>query len=132
VLSEERVHRVSAAHPHRGEHVGPFGRQGRTARTRRAATAGALRMGRTFGAALTARRAVGAADAVTLIWGIVLIGALGVVGLRWPRGLPYPLGVLFLWVSASWTIQAIRLWPLRRQQRVATQPRKAAAGEDAA
>ena len=73
-------------------------------------------MGRTFGAALTARRAVGAAEAVTLIWGIVLIAALGAVGLQWPRGLAYPLGVLFLWIAVSWTIQAIRLWPLRRRQ----------------
>jgi len=132
VLSEERVRRVSES-PHRPiEHANPFGRQGRTARTRRAATAGALRMGRTFGAALTARRAVGAAEAVSLIWGIVLVAALGIIGLQWPRGLAYPLGVLFLWIAASWTIQAIRLWPLRRQQRTTTDRPKASAGEDAA
>jgi len=133
VLTDERVQRVPAPSPPRStERANPFGRQGRSARTRRAATAGALRMGRTFGAALTARRAVGAAEAVTLIWGIVLIAALGAVGLQWPRGLAYPLGVLFLWIAVSWTIQAIRLWPLRRRQQAPEAAPKRPAGVDAA
>jgi cardiolipin synthase len=132
VLSDERVQRVSPSSPASSARTPPWGRQGRTARTRRAATAGALRMGRTFGAALTARRAVGAAEAVTLVWGIALIASLGVVGLKWPRALAYPLGVLFLWISASWSIQAIKLWPLRRQQRAETQTRKRTTREDAA
>jgi cardiolipin synthase len=122
VLSDERVQRVSPSSPASSARTPPWGRQGRTARTRRAATAGALRMGRTFGAALTARRAVG----------IALIASLGVVGLKWPRALAYPLGVLFLWISASWSIQAIKLWPLRRQQRAETQTRKRTTREDAA
>jgi cardiolipin synthase len=81
----------------------------RTGRTRRAAAAGAIRIGRTFGAALTARRALGAAEAGSLIWGVVLMAALGVVGLKWPKGLAYPFGVFFLWVAASWLVQAIKL-----------------------
>ena len=133
VLSDARVQRVAAvSSPRSPERANPFGRQGRSARTRRAATAGALRMGRTFGAALTARRAVGAAEAVTLIWGIVLIGALGAVGLQWPRALAYPLGVLFVWIAASWTIQAVRLWPLRRRDHAPIEAPKRSAGEDAA
>jgi cardiolipin synthase len=95
---------------------------GRVSRTRRAATAGALRIGRTFGAALTSRRALGAAEAGTLLWGIVLLTALGVVGVRWPKGLAYPLGVFCLWIAASWAIQAARLFA-RRTRMPATQSR---------
>jgi cardiolipin synthase A/B len=97
----------------------------RTGRTRRAATAGALRAGRTFGAALTARRALGAAEAVTLLWGTLLIGGLGFVGLKWPRALAYPLGVFLLWVAAAMVIQAVRLWRQRsRAAARATEERK--------
>ena len=88
-------------------------RRGRTGRTRRAAAAGAIRIGRTFGAALTRRRALGAAEAGSLLWGVVLLGVLGFIGLKWPRALAYPLGVLFLWIAVSWLIQGIKLWPWR-------------------
>ena len=101
-------------------------------RTRRAAAAGALRMGRTFGAAITARRALGAAEAATLIWGIVFVAALGFVGLKWPRGLAYPLGVLLVWLAVSWSLQAIKLWPLRRQQPTTKRDPVTPAREDAA
>jgi cardiolipin synthase A/B len=81
----------------------------RTGRARRAAAAGAIRIGSTFGAALTARRSLGAAEAGSLIWGLVLLGILGAVGLKWPKSLAYPFGVFFLWVAVSWVIQAARL-----------------------
>jgi cardiolipin synthase A/B len=87
----------------------------RTGGTRRAAAAGAIRLGRTFGAALTARRALGAAEAGSLIWGVILLGALGFVGLKWPKGLAYPFGVLFLWIAISWGIQAVKLMRKRRR-----------------
>jgi cardiolipin synthase len=97
----------------------------RTGRTRRAAKAGALRAGRTFGAALTARRALGAAEAVTLLWGALLIGGLGFVGLKWPKALAYPLGVFLLWVAVAMVIQAVRLWRRRsRAAAAATEERK--------
>ena len=135
VLSDERVRRLAdspTAAKDRTPRWARQGRLGRSERTRRAATAGALRIGRTFGAALTARRSVGAAEAVTLVWGIALVVALGIVGLKWPRALAYPLGVLLLWIGASWSIQAIRLWPLRRQARRASEAPKRSAREDAA
>jgi cardiolipin synthase len=97
---------------------------------RRAATAGALRMGRTFGAALTARRALGAAEAATLLWGVVLLGALGIVGLKWPKGLAYPLGVLFLWIAAGWVVQAMKLW--KHREKGAPETAKTPARQDAA
>jgi cardiolipin synthase len=102
----------------------------RTGRTRRAAAAGAIRMGRTFGAALTARRALGAAEAGSLIWGVLLFAALGFVGLKWPRVLAYPFGVFFLWIAVSWSLQTVKLLRRRRSERA---PRSAAAQrEDAA
>ena len=92
-----------------------WGRGRRTGRTRRAAAAGAIRMGRTFGAALTARRSLGLAEAGSLVWGVLVLGALGFVGLKWPKALAYPFGVFFLWVAVSWLIQAVKLW--RRRNR---------------
>jgi cardiolipin synthase len=107
--------------------------RGRGGRTRRAATAGALRIGRTFGAALTARRALGAAEAGTLLWGIVLLATLGIVGLKWPKSLGYPLAVFLMWVAISWTIQAIKLLRTRRARtRTVAQRNPVAPGEDAA
>jgi hypothetical protein len=58
---------------------------------------------------------LGAAEAGALIWGVLLMAALGVVGLKWPKGLAYPFGVFFLWVAVSWCIQAAKL--LRRRRR---------------
>jgi cardiolipin synthase len=92
------------------ESAQPPAARGRGAgRTRRAATAGALRMGHTFGTALTAPRTLGAAEAVTLVWGTVLLSALGTVALLYPKAIAYPLGVLLLWIGLSWLGQAARL-----------------------
>jgi cardiolipin synthase len=115
VLTAQQVRRAAAPAKVLGARQPPWTRHHRTGRTRRAATAGALRIGRTFGAALTARRALGAAEAVTLLWGVVLIGALGIVGLKWPRALAYPFGVFFLWVAVAWVIQAGKLWRARHR-----------------
>ncbi len=129
VLTEKSV-----ARPIAGSSPGPPARPRRrwrrarhTGRTRRAATAGALKLGRTFGAALTARRALGAAEAVSLLWGVLLLGALAFVGLKWPKGLAYPFGVIFLWVAVSWVIQAVKLW--HRRDRSATNLKRTAADD---
>jgi cardiolipin synthase len=91
----------------------------RTATARRAAAAGAIRMGRTFGAALTARRALGAAEAGSLIWGVVLTGGVGLVGLWWPEAVAYPLGTFLLWISVAWVVQAMKLLRTRRRAKAA-------------
>jgi cardiolipin synthase A/B len=122
VLSERHLTRAPAASA--TAQPRHWRRRGRTGRTRRAAAAGAIRFGQTFGAALTARRALGAAEAGQLLWGVVLLGVLGFVGLKWPRGLAYPLGVFFLWLAVGWLIQAIRLW--RRRERAIAPTRKPA------
>jgi cardiolipin synthase len=114
VLDEKRItSAASTARRVRGRRA--WSKSYRTGRTRRAAAAGALRMGRTFGAALTARRALGAAEAVTLVWGTLLLGALGLVGLQWPRALAYPLGVFLMWIAISWVVQTFKV--LRRKAR---------------
>ncbi len=99
---------------------------------RRAATAGALRLGRTFSAALTARRELGATEAVTLLYGLLLLGALGVAALVWPSAIAYPLGVFLLWVSFSWAIQSVKLWRLRRREPKIGAKARPGAREDAA
>jgi cardiolipin synthase len=115
VLNERSVAQPQSSTPRSGSSTDVvWPRRRRTGRARRAAAAGALRMGRTFGAALTARRALGAAEAGSLIWGLVLLCTLGVVGLTWPKALAYPVGVFLIWVAVSWGIQAVRLIVRRR------------------
>ena len=122
VLSERHVTQVQTPPHTAAPSRRTWRRRHRTGRTRRAAAAGAIRIGQTFGAALTARRALGAAEAGHLIWGVMLLGALGFVGLKWPKGLAYPFGVLFLWLAAGWLIQAVKLW--RRRERATAPSRK--------
>jgi cardiolipin synthase len=112
---------VTPVAPAAPRHRAAWGRR-RTGRTRRAAAAGAMRIGRTFGAALTARRALGAAEAGSLLWGVALLGALGFVGLKWPKGLAYPLGVFFLWVAVSWIVQTVKLWRRRDRRKIPAKP----------
>jgi cardiolipin synthase len=130
VLENSRVRAASGA---RGSSTRRRRLPGRAGRTRRAATAGALRIGRTFGAALTSRRALGAAEAGTLFWGIAVLTALGVVGLKWPDSLGYPLAIFLLWVAVAWTLQTIKLLRSRRAATNESRHRESVApGEDAA
>lgn len=87
-------------------------RRGRGGSTSRAA-AGALRIGNTFGAVLTAKRPVGPAEAVTLLYGGVLALALAAVAFVWPRVLAVPLGVFVAWLGLGW---AARSWVLFRDR----------------
>lgn len=119
VLEAQRVKRAEApASPPRRQR---WSHRRRTGRTRRAAAVGALRVGRTFGAALTARRALGAAEVGSLIWGVLVLGGLGFVGLKWPKAFAYPLAILSLWIAISWVIQALRLWRGRAAQHAAVE-----------
>ena len=87
-------------------------RRGSGGSTSRAA-AGALRIGNTFGAALTAKRPVGPAEAVTLLYGGGTALALAGVAFVWPRVLAVPLGVFVAWLGLSW---ALRAWALFRER----------------
>lgn len=133
VLSHRRVTpRSSDPRKGRGRTGARWRRLQRTGKTRRAAAAGALRIGRTFGAALTARRALGATEAVSLLWGVGLVAALGLVGVKWPEALGYPLGVFLLWVGVSWLIQAVKLLWSRTSERARDAREAGRRSEDAA
>ncbi len=109
VLEARRVRRASrkdepARRPRRG--------------SGRRAAAGALSLRNTFGAALTRRRPLGPAEALSLVYGAVVLVIIGFVAIKWPRALAWPLGVLALWLALSWTLQAVRLWRPQRKMRI--------------
>ena len=83
--------------------------RGRAAR----AAAGALRIGHTFSAVLTARRTVARAEALTLLYGALMGLGLAVVAFVWPRVIAVPFGVIVAWLGTAW---AVRAWKLFRQR----------------
>jgi cardiolipin synthase len=80
------------------------------------AAAGALRIGNTFGAAISAKRPMGPSEAVLLVYGALLAIGLGIVGFMWPRVLSVPLGVIAVWLGLSWTFKAWALYRKHRQE----------------
>ena len=81
---------------------------GRTAS--RAAAAGAIRMGRTFGAALTLRREVGAAEAYNLFWSSLIFLGVGLLAFKWPKVIAMPFAVLAVWFAVAGLFRAWRLY----------------------
>lgn len=81
------------------------GGRGRTSR----AAAGALRIGNTFGAALTAKRPVGRSEAVTLLYGAGIALAITVVAFLWPQILAVPAGIVIGWLGLAWAARAVTL-----------------------
>jgi len=73
---------------------GKGGSSGKTA-------AGALRLGNTVGAALTARRTLGAAEAPTLVSGGLALVVLGGAAAWWPALLAYPVAGVAVWLGVS-------------------------------
>jgi cardiolipin synthase A/B len=104
IVLDERQLRIA-----RADHAPAMRRRRRRGSGARAAKAGALRMANTFSAALTRRRGLGPAEAWTLLYGALLLGGLGVVGLTWPKVIAWPLGIFALWLALSWLLQAMRL-----------------------
>lgn len=84
--------------------------------TRRAAAAGAIRIGRTLGAALTRRREVGPAEAINLLWSSLLFLGLGALGLFVPEAIGMPFGVIAIWAALAGLFQA---WRLYRRETIA-------------
>jgi cardiolipin synthase len=111
VLTARRMHSVERRRRPRLEDWKAHGRS-----TRRAATAGAIRMGRTFGAVLTARREVGAAEAYSLFWSSLIFLAVGAVALQWPKAIAYPFGVLGLWFALVGLYRAGKLYYEHRSE----------------
>lgn len=100
----QRVRRASSE-PRRRRGIHAWQRQG----SARRATAGALRFGNTFGAAVTARRVLGPAEAWTLLYGATLLCLLAFVGIQWPKVIAWPLSLFGLWMALSWLIEAIKM-----------------------
>jgi cardiolipin synthase len=85
----------------------PGGRAGGSAGR---AAAGALRLGRAVGAALTNRRLLGAAESqVMAVSGVVLL-ATAVVAALWPRLVAYPMAAVAGWLAIGLFARARRLW----------------------
>jgi cardiolipin synthase A/B len=118
VLTARRMHSVERRKRPRLEEWKTHGRS-----SRRAATAGAIRMGRTLGAVLTARREVGAAEAYNLFWSSLIFLAIGAVALMWPKAIAYPFGVLLVWFAAVGLYRAGKLYYDHRNKPAAEQPR---------
>jgi cardiolipin synthase len=80
------------------------------------ATAGAIRIGHAVGAALTGQRTLGPAEARVALGGGIVVVALAVAALLWPRLVTVPLAALGLWLGAALLLRA---WRLARPRRYA-------------
>jgi cardiolipin synthase A/B len=78
------------------------------------ATAGAIRIGHAVGAALTGQRTLGPAEARVAVVGGLVVVALAIAALLWPRLITVPLAALGLWLGAALLLHAARLARLAR------------------
>ncbi len=101
VLGTRNVHPAQAMHKR-------F-RRGTGSRSR--AAAGALRLGSTFSAALTARRPLGPAEASMLLYGAIFALVTAGVAIAWPALVAVPLGAFVAWLGMGWLVRA---WSLYR------------------
>lgn len=83
----------------------------RTARV----VAGAMGLGSTMGAALTNHRVLTPTEARVLTAGGVVLSALGLLALKYPRSIAVPFAVLALWLALTIWIRAARLYALARR-----------------
>ncbi|MCC7180775.1 MAG: cardiolipin synthase B [Acidobacteria bacterium] len=108
VLSHRRVRPTRADFPGRKRRRG----SGSTSR----AAAGALRIGNTFGAVLTAKRPVGPAEAVMLLYGAGLALGVATLALVVPALVAIPLGLFVAWLGLSWGWQSWKLFRAGRRE----------------
>jgi cardiolipin synthase A/B len=73
------------------------------------AAAGAIRIGRSVGAAITNQRLLGPAEARLMLWGSLILFALSATAFFKPKALAWPLGVLSLWTALSLLYKAYQL-----------------------
>ena len=73
------------------------------------AAAGAVQIGRTVGAAITNRRALGPAEARIMAGAGFLLLAAAVIAFLWPPLISWPLAVIGAWVAISTLIRAFHL-----------------------
>jgi cardiolipin synthase len=73
------------------------------------AAAGAIHIGRTVGAAITNRRALGPAESRIMGGAGLLLVTASVIAIMWPRVVSLPLAVIGAWVAVSAFIRAFHL-----------------------
>jgi cardiolipin synthase A/B len=73
------------------------------------AAVGAIQIGRTVGAAITNRRALGPAEARIMAAAGLMLMAASAIAILWPRIVAAPLAVMGVWVAISAFIRAFRL-----------------------
>ncbi|MBS1810362.1 MAG: cardiolipin synthase B [Acidobacteria bacterium] len=73
------------------------------------AAAGALRISRAVGAAITNQRLLGPAEARLMLWGSLLLLAISALAFFKPRALAWPLSILCLWTALSLLWRAYQL-----------------------
>jgi cardiolipin synthase len=78
------------------------------------AAAGALRLGRAVGAALTRQRVLDLAEARLLAWAGAALLAVAVLGALWPLLLAVPIIVLSAWLGAAFLARAYAMRRVRR------------------
>jgi cardiolipin synthase A/B len=105
VLKSRRLHTVERRRTRRMDEWRSRGRS-----TGRAAAAGAIRMGRTLGAAITRRREVGPAESINLFWSSLLFLGLGVVAFLVPKAIAYTFGIITVWSAVAGLFQSWRLY----------------------
>lgn len=81
-------------------------------------TAGALRLGRAVGAAVTNRRVLGAAEAQPIAWIAILPLPLAAVLVFFPQFITWPLAAALVLLSLSLLLRAIRLRMVSRNRKV--------------
>jgi cardiolipin synthase len=114
-----RAHKPRSVERRRKPRLEDLRTRGRS--TTRAAAAGAIRISRTLGAALTRRREVGPAEAINLFWSSLIFLSLGVLAFFVPKAISLPFSVITLWFAIAGLFQAWRLYA-RETTRETTEP----------
>lgn len=94
----------------------PFKRQGGSSGR---AAASALRLANSMGAAITNRRVLGLAESVSLGSGGLLLAAIGLIAVFWPKLIAWPLAGFLFWFAA---VLLARYFSARRRTRQSDKP----------
>jgi cardiolipin synthase len=96
------------------------------------AAAGAIAVGNAIGAAVTNRRALGAAEAALMMWSGAILFAVAAIGFIFPKALAYPVTFICAWVALTLFYKAFKARkgrpspqaiPERRETKIAPRPK---------
>jgi cardiolipin synthase A/B len=83
-------------------------RRASRASSARGATAGALRLGKAVGSALTRPRELDESAGRMLLFAAGLLAAIAALGFVWPHAIAWPLAIVSLWLALSYLVRAWR------------------------